>query len=328
MAINLSKAKSLYDTASEKTGMKGISNSWSDFYINMALEMAENVAKNKIGAKLAAAANLDFLNNNVIQNNLTNESLQNLNENYWFAQSLAEEYDKVVKSGFTLIGGNGTSVLRGNKELMQANLIRILSSTKLDKNGDLLRDIGPAIQTYWVGATLSKSPPTVPTPGAIKNIITVEGLVIFPGVWTPISIPPMNSVSPWLLNFILSASLHLLTLSGLFITTSQYPPPMPPAPGVLPWVGYFVKPLSLKNPLSSLDFKDMVSLAAGTVYNVIDSGDGVTTDSVAKQLVKGFTEGSQSQVDKDFQAALKSIITNDEPGLMASANNLNPKSKG
>ena len=72
----------------------------------------------------------------------------------------------------------------------------------------------------------------------------------------------------------------------------------------------------------------MVSLAGGTVYNVIDSGDGVTTDSVAKQLVKGFTEGSQSQVDKDFQAALKSIITNDEPGLMASANNLNPKSKG
>ena len=328
MAINLSKARSLYDTASQKTGMKGISNSWSDFYINMALEMAENVAKNKIGAKLAAGANLDILNNGVIQNNLTNESLSNLNENYWFAQSLAEEYDKVVKSGFTLIGGNGTSVLRGNKELMQANLIRILSSTKLDKNGDLLRDIGPAIQTYWVGATLSKSPPSVPTPGAIKNIITVEGLVIFPGVWTPISIPPMNSVSPWLLNFILSASLHLLTLAGLFITTSQYPPPMPPAPGVLPWVGYFVKPLSLKNPLSSLDFKDMVSLAGGTVYNVIDSGDGVTTDSVAKQLVKGFTEGSQSQVDKDFQAALKSIITNDEPGLMASANNLNPKSKG
>jgi hypothetical protein len=327
MAINLSKAKSLYNTAAVKSGMTGTSNSWSDFYINMALEMAENVAKNKIGAKLAAGANLDLLNNGFIQNNLTNDSLSNLNENYWFAQSLAEEYDKVVKSGFTLIGGDGTSVVRGNKELMQAALVGILSSTKLDKNGDLLRDIGRAVQAYWVGATLSKTPPTIPTPGAVKNIITVNGLVIFPGVWIPISIPPMNSVSPWLLNFVVSASLHLLTLSGLFITTSQYPPPMPPAPGVLPWFGYFVKPLSLKNPLTSLDFKDMVSLAGGTVYNVIDSGEGVTTDSVAKQLVKGFTEGSQSQVDRDFQAALKSIITNDEKELMASANNLNAKSK-
>ena len=50
MAINLSKAKSVYNTAAEKSGMTGESNSWTDFYLNMALEMAENVAKNKIGA--------------------------------------------------------------------------------------------------------------------------------------------------------------------------------------------------------------------------------------------------------------------------------------
>jgi hypothetical protein len=325
MAINLSKAKSVYNTAAEKSGMTGESNSWTDFYLNMALEMAENVAKNKIGAKLAGATNLDFLNNSVIQNNLTNAGLESLNENYWFAQSLTEEYDKVVKSGFTLIGGNGTSVVRGNKELMQAALVGILSSTKLNKNGDLLRDIGPAVQAYWVGATLTKEPPIVPTPGAVKNLVTVNGLVLFPGIWTPISVPPMDSVSPWLLNFILSAAVHLLTLAGLFVTTSQYPPPAPPGPGALPWVGYFVKPLTLTNPLSSLDFKDMVSLAAGTVYNVIDSGDAITTTTVSKQLVKGFTEGSQSQVDRDFQAALKSIITNDEQGLQASANNLKAK---
>jgi len=327
MAINLSKATDVYNSASKLSGLTGISNSWTDFYLNMALEMAENVAKNKIGGKLAANANLDFLNNSFIENDLTNKALTNINENYWFAQSLTEEYDKVVKSGFTLIGGNGTSVIRGNKELMQATLVGILSSTQLNKNGDLLRDIAPAIYAYWVGANLSQKPPTVPTPGAVTNIVTVTGLVIFPGVWTPISVPPMGSVSPWLLNFIISAAVHLLTLSGLFITTSQYPPPAPPAPGVLPWVGYFVKPLSLTNPLKSLDFKDMVSLAAGTAYNVIDSGEGITTNTVAKQLVKGFTEGSQSQVDKDFQAALKAIITNDEQQLMASADKLNGVSK-
>jgi len=323
MAINLSKAKSLYQQAEQKSGLSGKSNSWTEFYLNMALEMAENVAKNKIGAKLAASSNLEFLNNDFIENNLTNESLSNLNENYWFAQSLTEEYDKVVKAGYTVLGGNGTSVIRGNKELMQATLIGILSSTKISKNGDLLRDIGPAIVSYWVGATLSKKPPIVPTPGAVKNLITVDGLVIFPGVWTPISVPtPMASVSPWLLNFILSASLHLLTLSGLFITTSQYPPPAPPAPGVLPWVGYFVKPLTLTNPLSSLDFKDMVSLAGGTVYNVIDSGEGITTNSIAKQIANGFIEGSQSDIDKNFQAGLKSIITGDEQQMIIAANNI------
>lgn len=322
MAINLSKAKGLYKQAESKSGLKGISNSWTDFYLNMALEMAENVAKNKIGGKIAASLDLNMLNGFDIKNNLSNEELKNLNENYWFAQSLTEEYDKVVKSGFTLIGGNGTSVLRGNKELMQSVLMYKLSYTKLSKTGDLLRDIGPAIIAYWTGATLSKTPPKTPTPGAVKNITTVNGLVIFPGVWTPISVPPMGSISPWLLNFILSASLHLLTISGLFVTLSQYPPPTPPAPGVLPWLGYFVKPLSLTNPISSLDFKDMVSLAAGTVYNVIDTEEGITTDSVAKQITKGFVEGSQSQIDINFQNALKSIVVGDTENIQSAANNI------
>ena len=125
----------------------------------------------------------------------------------------------------------------------------------------------------------------------------------------------MGSVSPWLLNFILSASVHLLTVGGLFTCTCQYPPPAPPAPGILPWAGYFIKPFS-GNPVSSLDFKDMVSLAAGTLLNTATSDPGLTVSSVATQLSKGFVEGGALQ-EPQIQAALQSVITGDEPQMAA-----------
>ena len=81
MAINLSKIKQPF---------KGQSASWSDFYLNMALEMAENVAKSKVGKIAAYQGLLDFTGDA--------ESIKNINDNYWFAQSLTEEYDKVVRS--------------------------------------------------------------------------------------------------------------------------------------------------------------------------------------------------------------------------------------
>ncbi len=304
MAINLQKIKQPF---------KGQSNSWTDFYLNMALEMAENVAKSKAGSIAADKGLLDFTGDS--------ESLKNINDNYWFAQSLTEEYDKAIKGGKTLIGGRSIAI--GNKAGMQAALIGILSTTQLSKTGDLLRDIGPAVQAYWVGAQLEKPiPPNVPCIGALQNINTIFGVNLSPGVWTPISLPPMGSISPWLLNFIASASIHLLTVGGLFTCNCQYPPPAPPAPGVLPWAGYFVKPFS-GNPISSLDFKDMVSLAGGAIFNAATSDSGeLSVSNVAAQLTKGFTEGSQSQVDKDFQAALNSIITGDEPAMAAAGDNI------
>lgn len=302
MAINLQKI----DLEKVKEPFKGESTSWTDFYLNMALEMAENVAKSKAGSMAADKGLLDFTGDS--------ESLKNLNDNYWFAQSLTEEYDKVVKGGKTLIGDR--AVVMGNTAGMQAALVGILSTTKLSKTGDLLRDIGPAVQAYWVGAQLEKfPPPNIPCPGSLKNITTIVGVNLSPGVWTPISIPPMGSVSPWLLNFILSASVHLLTVGGLFTCTCQYPPPAPPAPGILPWAGYFIKPFS-GNPVSSLDFKDMVSLAAGTLFNTATSDAGLTASSVATQLSKGFVEGGALQ-EPQIQAALQSVITGDETQMAA-----------
>jgi hypothetical protein len=303
MAINLQKIKQPF---------KGQSTSWTDFYLNMALEMAENVAKTKAVGLAASKGLLDFTGDS--------QSLQNINDNYWFAQSLTEEYDKVIKGGKTLIGGRAVSV--GNTAAMQAALVGILSNTKASKTGDLLRDIGPAIQAYWIGAQMERFPaPNIPCPGSLKNINTILGVNLSPGVWTPISLPPMGSVSPWLLNFIVSASLHLLTVGGLFTCLCQYPPPAPPAPGILPWGGYFVKPFS-GNPISSLDFKDMVSLAGGSIFNAITSDSGeLSVSNVATQLTKGFIEGGSLQ-EPQIQTALQSIIGGDNQEMIAARDGL------
>jgi hypothetical protein len=307
MAININKIQTLF---------RGQSNSWSDFYINMALEMAENVAKSKAGNIVVERGLLDFTGDA--------EGISNINDNYWFAQSLTEEYDKAIRGGKTLIGG--VPIKTGNTTAMLATLLIILNKTQLSKNGDLLRDIGPAIQAYWLGAqTTNYPPPSVPCIGSIRNITTTLGINFSPGIWTPISIPPVNSVSPFLLNFILSASLHLLTVGGIFTCLSQYPPPAPPAPGVLPWVGYFVKPFS-GSPLSSLDFKDMVSLAGGLVLTpVLDAVAGDTLDlsvsNLSAQLLKGFVEGGEFQ-EPQIQAALQSILGGDEPAMLAAGDTI------
>jgi hypothetical protein len=319
MAISLKKAKTVF--------VGGISNSWSDFYLNMALEMAENIAKNKTLEGLANRGVFDFTG-------IDSEALKNLNENFWFAQSLAEEYDKVVRGGFTLFPAYGVPVGFGNKAAMQARLVSLLAYTKQNKDGDLLRDIGPAVQAYWVGAQLSTTAtPKIPCIGALANINTVNGFNFNPGVWTPLSVPPMDNVSPWLLNFILSASVHLLTVTGLVTCACTYPPPAPPAPGYLPYQGYFIKPVSF-NPIKSLDYKDMTQLAAGTllapVLNAFAEGTeandtfnriDMSPSAIAQQLTKGFIEGQDFQ-ETDIRKALNSIINGDEPGMVEAGNTI------
>jgi hypothetical protein len=139
----------------------------------------------------------------------------------------------------------------------------------------------------------------------------------------------MASISPFLLNFIISASVHLLTVGGLFTCNCTYPPPAPPAPGVLPWAGYFVKPFS-GSPLSSLDFKDMVSLAGGVAISGVDTLVGVSSaitqtenqtdvvSAIGTAIVKGFIEGEQTQ-EAEIAAAIKSIIYGDEAELIESS---------
>jgi hypothetical protein len=321
MAINLNAAKQLFKG--------GISNSWSDFYLNMSLEMAENVAKSKLAAVGASVVGGTSVlgDTGVIGDFFPEQDLANIANNYSFAQSLTEEYDKAIRGGKTLIGG---VPFEGNTALMEATLLLILNTTTLSKTGDLLRDIGPAIQAYWLGATSAKIPvPNIPCIGAVTNLTTNVGLNLSPGVWTPIVVPPMASISPFLLNFIISASVHLLTVGGLFTCNCTYPPPAPPAPGVLPWAGYFVKPFS-GSPLSSLDFKDMVSLAGGIAIVGVDTLVGVSSEitqtenqndvvsAIGTAIAKGFIEGEQTQ-EPEIAAAIKSIIYGDEAELIESS---------
>jgi hypothetical protein len=157
-------------------------------------------------------------------------------------------------------------------------------------------------------------PPNVPCPGALRNIRTIFGMNLFPGVWTPISVPPINNVSPWLLNFILSASVHLLTITGFISCFCAYPPPAPPAPGILPWQGYFIKPFS-GNPISSLDTKDLILLSVGTVLNV-STEEKIEASDVLTKIFKGFVEGGKFQ-EPQIKEAIQSIISGDEPKMAA-----------
>lgn len=279
----------------------GASNSWTDFYINVTNKQIEHTLllkkklkekiKSKAGETVKKSAGLSFI--------------IDAQDAWWFANVITDEYDKLMKNGKTLIGG--VPVDSGNKKLMALTLTRILVKTQKSKKGDLLRDIGPAVQAYWTGARLSKfPPPKMPCIGAVQNINTITALNLSPGVWTPVTMGPQGSNGPFLLNFILSASLHLLTVGGFFNCNCQYPPPAPPAPGMLPWVGYFVKPFSGK-PLSGFDFKTLLKylgIGAGAVLGV----------SAIKALANLLMADGKKKTKKQRKALLDSIFK-DRPEL-------------
>jgi hypothetical protein len=65
-------------------------------------------------------------------------------------------------------------------------------------------------------------------------------LVISTGKWTPLPVLPNTNSNTFLDAFINSANIHLSTLSGIFTVLAQYPPPAPPATGIVNWTGYKV----------------------------------------------------------------------------------------
>ena len=156
-----------------------------------------------------------------------------------FARVFTTSYDFAVKSGFDTL--NKVPLAKGNNELMQSTLELLLVQTQLSSTLTLLDVVGPAIIGYWTGAQLSLfPPPIIPAIGSIQNITTISAPILSPGVWTPLPTLPNNDSSIFLDLFISSAKIHLTTVSGLFSTISQYPPPAPAAPAILPWTGYFI----------------------------------------------------------------------------------------
>ena len=85
--------------------------------------------------------------------------------------------------------------------------------------------------------------PLIPAPGSVQNILVISNTVVNPGVWPTLPPTPPNNTPTLLIDsFILAATIHLSTISGIINTTSLYPSvPAPiPAPGIIPWSGYTI----------------------------------------------------------------------------------------
>jgi hypothetical protein len=319
MAINLAKS-------AINPFVKKPSTSWGEFYFNMAIDMLESTVVHHGTKQISTGLASTF--------GSTTTNVENIVDNVFFAKCLATEYDKVIRGGKTIIGG--VPFTGGNVVLMTSVLSGILGTTKLDKNGDLLRDIGPAIQAYWLGNTSAKyPPPSIPCIGSIKNITTNIGMNFSPGVWTPIVVAPNNQPWPFLLNFIISANLHLLTVGGMFFCNCQYPPPAPPAPGVLPWVGYMTKPLSA-GPFTGKSWADILKAAGGITaevlvvssINIKANNQDLTAQNIGAQITSGFTDaGNNNNITTIQKDALIALSTGDKNKIKEAAQMLNTTKK-
>jgi len=192
-----------------------------------------------------------------------------------FAEAFCDAYDKTVKTGKTMVGG--VPVGSGNKKTMQAVLIAEMLIAKSSGKGmfsTLLDLCGNAVIVYWTGAEIAKFPlPNIPCffPPAVQNISTLKAYNLSPGYWTNIIVGPQVAFEPFLLSFIASAMLHCLTLGGFFQCQCALTPPAPPAPSILPWVGYYVAP---PTPYGGLLKKALLKTVASrkrdikTIYNL------------------------------------------------------------
>jgi hypothetical protein len=155
-----------------------------------------------------------------------------------WAKQFTNNYHMAILSGGDLI--SGIKVLKANTTGMENVLKGKLKSVQPSTTTTLLDVIGPAIIMYWTGATMQLfPPPKIPAPGALKNLVTNQGLVTNAGSWTPLTVKPNTDSNIFIKAFVSAAKLHLLTVSGQFIVTAIYPPNTP-GPGVVPWTGYKV----------------------------------------------------------------------------------------
>jgi hypothetical protein len=178
--------------------------------------------------------------------NLTNylNKPENVKDSDDFATFLTREYDTLIKSGFQTI--NSIPIMTSNVSGMESNIKSVLKATLnvTVSPTPIIQNLGPGFITYWTGAQLlAGPPPIIPAIGAVSNVSSVSNPVLNPGTWVvPSPQAPSDSVNPFVSVLISTIQTHLTTISGLYNTLSIYPAPpgAPPAPGVLPWVGYTV----------------------------------------------------------------------------------------
>ena len=224
-----------------------------------------------------------------------------------FAAKLALEYDSCMRRGGELIGKN--TVLFGNVPLMTQLLIvshlNALGATQPGQHA-FLKDIGEAVKVYWTGATLQPFPVTpIPASGAVQNLLISQALVTSPGKWpnVPFEIPTKSSLS-FINTMVLFMQIHLLTIKGMYLTTSLYPSvPSPiPAPGVVNWQAYTIPNI----PFPSLKLRDR---------NVDDNFAGLSLGSALNGSSISINAGQQSEesekIDNELVQKLNSTNNTD-----------------
>jgi len=163
--------------------------------------------------------------------------------NEW-ANYFSKKYDECIKRGFDNTTKN--IIKKGNVELMNAFLqsasATALAATTPSFYSSYITLLGTAVVGYWTGAELQTvSIPVFPAPGTILNLSVTSNAVTTPGKFADGYTPPIKNVDEFLKLFISLAQIHLTTIQGVCYTISQYPPPLPPAPGVISWTGYKVE---------------------------------------------------------------------------------------
>jgi putative chitinase len=162
-----------------------------------------------------------------------------------FAKKLTMEYDMCVRRGYQTI--NSVIIQKANTEMMETMVV-IACSIALQKQKGLhgvINDIGKGVVGYWTGATLNNFPaPIIPAIGSFLNITSVSAMVTDPGKFPEMGMQyPTMDVGVFLDALIMGMTMHLTTISGMYMTLSMYPGvPTTISPGMLPWTGYTIPP--------------------------------------------------------------------------------------
>ena len=157
------------------------------------------------------------------------------------ADVFANEYDACIKRGGDTV--NKIRVRTGNIELMKLSFNSELQNGLTQTTPyQLVTNMGRGVIKYWQTAVLDTNLIPITTPlGAAANIKHDSNKITDAGLWPnmpPIS--PTNSYASIVDSFILASFIHLSKIKGEIYTTSVYPPVGIPAPGTVPWTGYFI----------------------------------------------------------------------------------------
>ena len=176
---------------------------------------------------------------NILNQTQNPDSIQSIDQ---FARLYAQEYDAAIRRGGDLI--NQIPIQNGNVSAME-QLFKLALQNGLNQQStyNLVQEMGKGVQLYWMGAPMMQFPiPKMPAVGATVNISSVSGMCTNSGQWNPIMPPPPLINTPTLLidQFVMYATIHLTTISGIINTVSLYPPMGTPGPGIVMWTGYRV----------------------------------------------------------------------------------------